>query len=286
MSIVNEQGFGKGPITINSRGVGDNNIPLLSSFYFRFERPGSSGAVDNHINQIHVLPGGVSEDLSPNADLSPSNEAVGTVALMYADKDYNDTARDNYFYNVSYATLPTTQARRFQFRDVGCTGTCRQTLPPPPRPGHPGLGSRVFVLCGFKLFFTGARDRHVDKISILEDNGTLTIQFRDKSASNSDVYGYLVDYAWVDTFLSPSGETFSMGEESGTAKGGESISLAGNKLIRGFDFDFANKDHHLREIGVRSVNDNLEVYYADKDANDVFNWRVRWATITPLVIGQ
>lgn len=281
MSILNSQGFGKGVIVRNVSGIGNNNIPLLSSFYFRFQKPGSTDAVDNHINSIIVLPGGTSQDLSPNADLSPSAELPGTIALMMADRNPNDSASDNYFYHITYSTIPVTQAKRFQFRDVGCVGRCRQVLPPPPGQPHPAQDS-IFVLVGFKLFFTGGRDRHIDKISVLEDNGTLTIEFQDRSVGNSDVYGYLIDYAWV----SPQGQNINLGEETGTARAGSRIPLTGQKVIRGFSFDFVSSDHHLREIGVMSVNDNLEVYYSDWNGDDLFRWKVRWATISPLVIGQ
>jgi len=282
MAVLNKQGFGKGPIVRDLPGLGNNNIPLLSSFYFRFQKQRSSGAVDNHINQIMVMPGGISQDLSPNADLSPNTQVDGKLDLMMSDRNPNDSASDNYFYNITYSTLPVSQAKRFQFRDVGCTGICQQPLPTPTS-HHPAIGRSIFVLCGFKVFFTGGRDHHIDKISILEDNGTLTIEFRDKSASLSDVYGYLIDYAWVST---TPGQNVKIGEETGIARGGARIPLTEQKLIRGFSFDFTSSDHHLREIGVLSLNDYLEVYYSDWNRDDSFQWNVRWATISPLVISS
>ena len=275
--MPNAEGFAKGFTSINYPGV-DSGIPLLSSFYFRFEKNGSSSPVDNHINSIRVLPAGNSIDLSPNADLGPSVVAPGHVELTYADKDPNDSAKDRYFFKVAHSNLPSTHIRRFQFRDVGCTGKCEQVLPKPPGPILPGF-EPIFVLCGFKVFFTGNRDHHLDGLSVFETNGKLTVEFNDRN--DDDVFGYLVDYALVN----PVGLNIHLGEESGTTKGGARVFLPGDKVIRGFRFDLRTSDHHLREVGVITGNDRIEVYDSDAAADDTFDWFVRWATISPLVIG-
>lgn len=275
--MPNAQGFAKGFASVNYPGV-DSGIPLLSSFYFRFEKNGSSSPIDNHINSIRVLPAGNSIDLSPNADLGPSDVAPGQVELTYADKDPS-SADDRYFFKVAHSNLPSDHIRRFQFRDVGCTGKCEQVLPKPPGHTLPGF-EPIFVLCGFKVFFTGNRDHHLDGLSVFENNGKLTVEFNDRN--DDDVFGYLVDYALVN----PVGVNIHLGEESGTAKGGARVLLPGNKVIRGFRFDLRTSDHHLREIGVITGNDRIEVYDSDVAADDTFDWFVRWATISPLVIGQ
>lgn len=274
---MNSEGFGKGIIVSDYPGT-ENGVPLLSSFYFRFEKAGSSESVDNHINSILVLPGGRSEDLSPNADLSPTQVEDGKIQLMFRDKDAS-SAKDRYFYKTAHTFLPA-NARRFQFRDVGCTGKCEQILPPPSSGPVGSLGS-IFVLVGFHMFFTGGRDHHIDTVAVFEDNRKLTIEFNDKN--DDDVFGYLVDYAWVRP---RPGQNVRLGEESGSTSGGARVSLPpGQKVIRGFRFDFKSKDHHSREIGVLAGNENLEVYYSDKNGDDTFRWNVRWASISDLVIG-
>ena len=276
--MASTEGFGKGMVVTNYSNTG-NNVPLLSTFYFRFEKAGSSTPVDNHINSILVLPGGRSEDLSPGADLSPSQVADGTIQLMYRDKDADD-AKDRYFYKIAHNTVQNASIRRFQFRDVGCTGKCEQILPPPPSSGPGGVfGNPVFVLVGFHMFFTGGRDHHLDTVSVYENNGKLTVEFNDKN--DDDVFGYLVDYAWVNQ---RPGQNILLGEESGSTTGGARVNLPpGPKVIRGFRFDFKSKDHHSREIGVLTNNTRLEVFYSDKNADDTFQWNVRWASITPAV---
>ena len=275
--MPNVEGFAKGFTSVNYPGV-DSGIPLLSSFYFRFQKNGSSSPVDNPINSIRVLPAGNSIDLSPGADLGPSNVAPGHVELTYADKDPTG-GTDRYFFKVAHSNLPAQGIRRFQFRDVGCTGKCEQVLPKPPGPILPGF-EPIFVLCGFKVFFTGNRDHHLDAISVFENNGKLTVEFNDKN--DDDVFGYLVDYALVN----PVGVNIHLGEESGTTKGGARVLIPGdNKVIRGFRFDLRKSDHHMREVGVITGNDRVEVYDSDAAADDTFDWFVRWATINPLVIG-
>jgi len=273
--MPNTEGFAKGFTAVNYPGVGDG-IPLLNSFYFRFEKSGSSSPIDNHINSIRVLPAGESKDLSPNADLGPSIVAPGKVELTYADKD-SDSAKDRYFYKVAHSNLPFGNARRFQLRDVGCTGICERVLPKPPGPIVAGF-EPVFVLCGFKVFFTGNRDHHLDAVSVFENNGKLTVEFNDRN--DDDVFGYLVDYALV----SPLGQNIELGEESGTAKGGARVLLPGDKVIRGFRFDLRSSDHHMRELGVITGKDRIEVYDSDAAGDDTFDWFVRWATITPFVV--
>jgi hypothetical protein len=281
-AMSNTEGFAKGLIVTDYPGTG-NGIPLLSSFYFRFEKAGSSQPVDNHINSILVLPGGLSEDLSPNAENSSTQVENEKIQLMFRDKD-PDSAKDRYFYKAAHAILPTGSVRRFQIRDVGCTGKCERILPPPPSSGPVGVFGSMFVLAGFHLYFTGSRDHHIDKVGVFEDNGKLTVEFNDKPGDGPDpVFGYLVDYAWVKRRLN---DNIRIGEESGSTTGGARLNLPpGQKVIRGFHFDFKSEDHHSREIGVLTANENLEVFYSDFNGDDPFRWTVRWASITPPVIG-
>lgn len=274
--MPSQEGFAKGFATVDYPGV-DDGIPLLSSFYFRFEKPGSSTPIDNHINSIRVLPAGNSVDLSPNADLGPSQVQPGKVDITFVDKK-SDSASDNYFFKVAHTNLPFGKARRFQFRDVGCVGECTQVLPKPPGPILPGV-EPVFVLCGFKVFFTGNRDHHLDALSVYVEDGKLTVEFNDDD--DDATFGYLVDYALV----SPIGQNIQQGESRGTAKGGNRVTLPpGPKAIRGFRFNLKRSDHEVRDIGVIVNNEQLEVYYSDRKADDEFEWFVQWASITPMVV--
>jgi hypothetical protein len=267
------EGFGKGRIDPEYPGV-DDGVPLLREFYFRFQELGPSEAVDNHINCIMVLPAGVPEDLSPNAGLPLKVVEDGKVTLMYSD-DELDAAKDQYFYRIAHSNAPV-DPRRFQIRAVGCRGTCEHDLP---SPSFPNAIPGVFVLVGFQLFFTGARDHHIDEVAVFEKDGKLTVKLNDKN--DEDVFAYFVDYALV----LPVGQNIQVGEASGSAVGGAHEPLPqGKKVIRGFHFDFVSGDRHLREIGVLMNNDNVEVFYGDASGNDEFRWNVRWAMITPQAV--
>jgi hypothetical protein len=40
----------------------------------------------------------------------------------------------------------------------------------------------------------------------------------------------------------------------------------------------------MREVGVITGNDRIEVYDSDAAGDDTFDWFVRWATISPMVV--
>lgn len=278
--MITSEGLGKGIITKAYAGAG-NGVPLLSSFYFKFDAekvvfpPNTNlNPADNHLNEIRVLPGGVSQDLSPNADLSPSQVANGKIELSYSDKKPTGP-KDRYFYKMAHHPLLVGNVRRFQFRDVGGTGKIEQLLPPPPSSGPGNVFESIFVLVGFKMFYTGGRDHEIDVIGVYEDNRKLTVEFNDKN--DDDVFGYLVDYAWVQRRPPLN---IQLGEERGTNKIGARVNLPpGQKVIRGFRFDFRSGDHDLMDIGVITGNDRLEVFFSDNESDKSFNWMVRWANI-------
>ena len=244
-SAATVEGFAKGRV---DRDYGDlpAGVPLMSSFYFRYHKSG--GAVDHHINAISVKP-------------DPEN---GTVALMYQDKNRDDT----YFYKASLDSIPSSSVIRGSIADVGCTGKCERTLSPP------GSGY-LFVLTGFQVNFTGGRDHHVDEIAVFEDEGVLTVMLNDKN--DDDVFAYSVDYAWVSPTV-----FLNSGASRGTNNGGVAVSLpTGRHVVRGFHFNYLSGDHHLREIGALTSGSRLDVYYGDKNGDDLFSWEVRWATLKP-----
>ncbi len=260
-----------GRVDSNYQGV-DNGVPLLNSFYFRFEKPDSGEAVENRIMVISVFPAGSAKDLTPTADLHRPNVESGKIMLIYQDQAA-DEDKDHYFSKVSHLVEPSPihpvpvqigNVRRFHMRDVGCTGKCVRLLPI--RPSN----REVFVLVGFHLFFTGGRDHNIDEIAIFEESGNLTVAFNDRN--DDDVFAYGVDFAlWSPDATS----TIETHEERGTAMGGARIALPrGEKVIQGFSFNFKTGDHFLRDIGVligpslALPSSNLEVYFSDQNGDD------------------
>ena len=88
--MFTREGFGKG-FTVQSYQQFGVSVPLLSSFYFRYDFTGNvfepPHPVDNKIQGLRILPGGISEDLSPNADLSASEVEDGKIDIELADSD-------------------------------------------------------------------------------------------------------------------------------------------------------------------------------------------------------
>ena len=228
---------------------------------------------------------GVSTDLTPTADLAPSTVPAGRAELLFRDHDPTDD-KDEYFYRAAHVMLAERFARRFQFRDVGDTGKVRRPLPAgifSGRPHVPTAPGAIVALAGFKIFFTGNRDHNIDQITVmLEDDGAITIALNDRN--DDDVFGYLIDVVRISGL----GMNVIPGEASGSARGGERIASPRPRgtdfVLRGFHFDYASGDHHLRDIGVIRQNDRMEVFFGDKSGTDLFNWRVRWAHVGPQVI--
>jgi hypothetical protein len=273
MTITSTEGFAKGFVERPYTRFG-GNVPVLNGFYFAFNL-GQTGDTDNHINSLMMLPGGASRDLSPSADLGPSRVEDGKVQMMFRDKDPS-SSRDDYFFRAAHAVLPDDAANRFQIRDVGCTGECRRPLPASvlSSPASPS----VLALVGFKLFFTGNRDHHIDEVGVSFDSGDLVVEFNDKN--DDDVFGYLVDFVRLSTLF----QNVSTGTNSGSATNGAEFRLPipsrAEWVIRGFHFDFADEDHHIRDVGVLRQGDTVKIIYADKNADDRFNWRIDWAHVS------
>lgn len=264
MSII--EGFGKG--FVNGLYAGGNGIPLLKSFYFRFTSD-RTDIVDNHLAAIRIMPPGEKSDLSPNAQAPLDATQDGTIDLAFADKS-QDSAKDDYFFKVEHSSLA--PARRYQIRATGCLGTCEQAFNIPG-----GMESDVFVLVGFQLNFTGARDHHIDELSIYERNGNLITKFNDRN--DDDVFAYKVDFAMINR------AHFNVltGIETGRVHGGIQLPMpSGPKFIRGFHFDYLSKDRHMREIGALLNDDQLLVLFGDKNGDDPFDFRIEWANISPM----
>ena len=63
----------------------------------------------------------------------------------------------------------------------------------------------------------------------------------------------------------------------------EKISIPGPSgtdfLLTGWAFTFVSDENEIRDIGVLRSGDDVTVFYGDKDADDLFDWRVEWAHV-------
>jgi hypothetical protein len=146
--------------------------------------------------------------------------------------------------------------------------------PGSPRSAERPTGDFVFVLIGFQLSFHGD-DHHINEVRIIESDGNLTVRFRDKHSAPPPISLWSLQYAYVPRSL-----FVELGTSSGSDRGAVGLDIpAGPSVIRGFSFDFRSDDHHLREIGVLTGSGRLEVYYADKNMDDLFDWAVDWGIL-------
>jgi hypothetical protein len=169
-----------------------------------------------------------------------------------------------------------------QLRDVGAVGEVRRDLP---ASLFQGPGDKVLGLAGFKLFYTGERDHHVDEIEVTFINNDRTLRISLNDRDNNDVFGYLVDIIVLPR--SPA-VTISTGSSGRVAVGGDRVHLPPAPShaqwgIRGFRFDYPS-DAHLREVGVVKRDNDLEVFYGDDRGNLEFNWTVNWMYVGPPVV--
>lgn len=239
----NLQGNGKGFI-IKSLGLTQNGAPLLQSFYFRYSDD------DHHISAIEV---------------APNVPAANKASLAFSDKNRDD----GYFYNITFAPYFGEIFRRTDAREHCTRGTCTYPIQAPPN-----RADYVFVLRGFYIYYVGD-DHHIDQIKVQENNGQVTVAFNDKN--DDDRFRVDLHYAYI-----PKSRFSVVDERSGTAKGGQRVTIpAGTAVIRGFDFNFKSKDHHIKDFGVmQDGNGRMEVFYGDKNQDDTFDWNVQYAVLS------
>lgn len=278
MASVTAQGFAK-PFDPDGQDYPafGSRVPALRSFYLGYD-VGDPTPSDHERGLIQVLSGNESRDLSPTADLSPADIPDGRLDVTLQDAN---PAGEEFFFKVSHSLLNLPGARRFQFRDVGCVGECIQKLPiPASNPFE--FFPPILGLVGFKLFFTGGRDHDLDRIGVWFRGNDLHVAMRDKNGA--DTFGYLVDFVTIPTALL----NVSTGVRRGRARGGQRISIPSPSrtdfLLTGWAFDFVSGDHEIRDLGVERSGDNVTVFYGDKNADDLFDWRVEWAHVGQRVL--
>jgi hypothetical protein len=264
---IAQRGFGvrKEVRDYDGLGIGGSRgTPLLDEFGFLF-----TGGVDHHFETMIVMPDGPVTDLTPNVDNTwfGSNPDNGEVQVMFADDDGNH----EYLYHVGHKLGP--QVERFRVRDVGCRGSCKVTLKRP-------SPSAVFALVGFAFSFDPA-DHHLDEIMIRELGNTLDIRCNDKN--DDDVFSYCIDFAWID----------AKDIVEWTGRAGFDVEFVsfdvpdrGPKFLSGFEFDHSSGDRHIQDIGVRLLNNRVELFYGDKKPTEKFQWNVGWSSLRPTLTGE
>lgn len=284
MAVVSARGIAKpyNPGGGETYAIFGDKIPVLHSF--RLTYPNS----DHEINLIQVLAGGSSHDLTPAADLNPSTVPDGKLSVLLQDASPDE---EEFGYYVAHSTLQAPGPRRYQIRDVGCVGACRRAIPREALVDHhspsSAIDGHIIALAGFKLYFIGLRDRQLDHVGVWIANNEIRVTMRDRNGTDiDDTFGYLVDFVVIPTF----GLNVTTGVETGSgattydARPLSALPSRADFFLTGWDFNFEEGDHRIRDIGVVRNEEQLTALYSDTGGDDPFAWRIGWAHIAPRVI--
>ena len=243
-----------------------SGVPLLDSFFFRYHND------EHHLQAIQIEPASP----IPNPCAECADVPAGQIFLTFQDEG----ADDNYFYRVSHASVPE-GVFRHRTSDF-CKNTCSQWLNRPSR-------DHVFVITGFTFFFPG-KDHRLTRIAIWEENGQLTVHYKDRNGD--DLFRYDLEYVYLPREMIP-----ITGHVSGVeARGEASATLdlgpvrTGPTVLRGFDLVFLpdldfgmDYDQEVREIGIRTPENRIEVFFSNND-RDRFDWGVDWGALSRLPV--
>jgi len=267
-SAAEVTGFARGE---TSQPYPINGVPLLDSFHFRFFQH------EMNVEDVVVLPA------SP---IPPCNGCLdvpeGQIILGIFDHLATLEEEDEYFFRISHADLPASVFRH-RISEI-CRGSCGQWLNRPSR-------DSVFVITGFRFHFTHG-DHHLKRVAIWEENGALTVHFADDNGD--DQFRYELEYVYLPPEMIPiRGHVAGVGAR-GSARA--TIDLGpvtpGPTVLRGFDLIFQKEvndwgddkeDQEIREIGVRTPANRVEVFFAN-DKGSAFDWGVDWGALSRLPI--
>ena len=155
-----------------------------------------------------------------------------------------------------------------------------------------GPANHTFALRGFEIRRAEGTDANVRNLAIgLAASGTaIEVLFSDNEGADLRLnqvrvagrtgpnigrrYSVTVQYVWV-----PNNLVASVGAITGNQNGREAAAIPpGRAVIRGFSFEFLNRDHHLLQVRVDTANGG-GVTYQDNNTDDPVRWRVDYAAL-------
>ena len=139
-------------------------------------------------------------------------------------------------------------------------------------PADSDMDNYVVALVGFGFRFSG--DHHLKRMAILYQENRIFYGFSDDSGNES--WNSRIDIAWI-----PKQYVKTTGEIHGSSPGGYAsgaIDVA-KPVLRGFEFNFRNGDHHIKEIGVVLPPGHSGVAFRDDNGDDPFDWTIQYADL-------
>lgn len=98
---------------------------------------------------------------------------------------------------------------------------------------------------------------------------------------NERPYGFMVRVQYTYVPFSMLGNVAVLSGNGRTIANG-TLPAAGKKvLLKGFEFNFLNSDHHLLQIGLRIPSNRTEqaIFFQDNNQDDPINWRASYVTL-------
>lgn len=167
---------------------------------------------------------------------------------------------------VSLALASGSAAAQVQTSGSGARGSINQSL---------SFGGSAALLNSFDLDFGFGNDHHITQARIMPDEGagSVSIAYHDKNGDDS--------FRWQAGFFGVGGATTNAVTGSCRGRCQTSVPVPNGYLfvLRGFEVRYSSADHMLRTIGVEHGGGQLNVYFADKNSDDLFTYRVRYALV-------
>jgi hypothetical protein len=187
----------------------------------------------------------------------------GTLDAVFTD-DSPRARAGKFNWEARYAEVAQGSAQRAA--GFCARGQCTQLIRVP--------ADKAFVLSGFYFRFQNG-DHHLKKVEIMEARGSLQVTFADKKPD--DPYNWVVYYTLVDH------ASLRTSVVTGTARGSTTKTLpplantAEELVLTGFSLEFKEGDHEIRELGIVLEAARALIKYNDKNADDAFDYVVRYA---------
>jgi hypothetical protein len=197
--------------------------------------------------------------------LMPEKNAVRTA---FQDHDGND----NYNLKARFFNSPWPSGRIV--RRSNCKKSCEI-----PIKNYNASGVSHFSLAGFRLTRkSGESNVRQIKLRMSADQSQLQVAFRDNGGFLFDVE---VAYVTMPRSSFAKYGTKVIRRTKNEAQLRFSLPTSGRPILQGFDLEFENGDHHLKEFVVEGDNGGFTVRFNDNNYDDPYRGTIDWGVMKP-----
>ena len=220
----------------------------LQSFSFEF----SNG--DHKIRKIGLLP------------------SVDRVDVAMTDNDGGDPFK----FNAQYATIPWSASSTRVSKS--CTGPCQLDITHKIA-SNDKMSDQVFVLRGFSFEREGT-DTNVRRISSRPNvsQKKIDVIYKDNAATK---YTVTIEYTLLgkDLLLPVATATGARKNNEETLKVSTTKAPGAQAILQGFDVEFDNGDHHLKQFAIKRTKGAYNVMFNDQNTDDPYRVTIDYAGV-------